>query len=172
MEEPFLIREARMIEYVQTYHSRQKYDVFSYTHHLIQVRLLAAEFGVIDEATLLAIWGHDLIEDSEVSWKDISRNFGEEVADIIYCVTDELGRTRKEKHEKTYPKIKNNKKALIVKLLDRIGNLRFSVATNNTDKFKMYREEFAEFHVAVQSRIPDELELKLWSEITGLLQLS
>jgi (p)ppGpp synthase/HD superfamily hydrolase len=87
---------------------------------------------------------HDSLEDTELSYNDIKRAFGIDIAEIVYAVTDELGRNRKEKKEKTYLKIKGNWKAIAVKICDRIANINHSKIYNSR-LYKMYLAEHKVF---------------------------
>lgn len=144
----FLIREAEVMKFVQENHNpNQLYGDYPYFFHLYQVNAVAKEFGFNDENILLATFLHDVLEDAAVSFNDIVKLTNRETAEIVYAVTDELGRSRKEKHEKTYPKIKMNEKATVVKLCDRLANVRFSIATKG--KLDMYLKENYEFIEAI-----------------------
>lgn len=121
-----------------------------YVIHLISVSEVLTRFGfhIIDSdrgiilhiASLL----HDSIEDAGIKFRDIEKQFGKDVAEIVFCVTDELGRNRKERHEKTYPKIRANKNAVVVKLADRIANVEYS-SKNRSRQMDMYRHEYSDF---------------------------
>ena len=65
--------------------------------------------------------------------------FGEDVAEMVFAVTDELGRNRKERKVKTYPKIAANPEAIILKLADRIANIEHG------GKIDMYKKEHGNF---------------------------
>jgi (p)ppGpp synthase/HD superfamily hydrolase len=96
-------------------------------------------------ACLRATWGHDLIEDTRVSYNDVKNHLGQEVADIIYAVTNEKGKTRKERaNEKYYEGIRNTKGAVFVKLCDRIANVQYSKMTKSR-MFELYKEENDDF---------------------------
>ena len=90
---------------------------------------IAEELGY-DESIIIGTILHDTLEDTTLSYNDIKKAFGKEVAEIVYCVTDELGRNRNERKEKTYPKIKANWKATVVKICDRIANITQSKKYN------------------------------------------
>jgi len=95
----------------------------------------------------LAICYHDVIEDCGQSYNTVKDEVGEEAADIVYNVTNELGRNRREKVSKTFPKIKACIKSTFVKLCDRIGNVRFSYYIgDSTGMFKRYIKENPEFY--------------------------
>jgi (p)ppGpp synthase/HD superfamily hydrolase len=89
---------------------------------------------------------HDTLEDTSLSYNDIQKAFGKEVAEIVFCVTDELGRNREERKEKTYPKIQSNWKATVVKICDRIANIEQS-RSYNQKLFDMYKKELYIFIV-------------------------
>jgi (p)ppGpp synthase/HD superfamily hydrolase len=97
------------------------------------------------EACLLAVWGHDLIEDCRVSYNDVEYQLGRAVADIVYAVTNEKGKNRKERaNEKYYMGIRETKGAVFVKLCDRIANVQYSKLTKSR-MFEMYKKENDEF---------------------------
>jgi len=75
------------------------------------------------ESAIIAGWLHDVCEDSGINYSEIKRLFGEEVAEIVHSVTNEWGRSRKEKFEKTLPKTASNRIGVFVKLADRIANI-------------------------------------------------
>lgn len=124
-------------------HANQTYDIYSYRYHIRQVVKIAEELGY-DESIIVASALHDTLEDTELSYNDLKKAFGEEVAEIVYCVTDELGRNRKERKAKTYPKIQGNWKATVVKICDRIANMQQSKEYNQR-LFDMYKKEHDDF---------------------------
>jgi len=98
-------------------------------------------------ACLRAAWGHDLIEDTRVSYNDVKEQLGQEAADIIYAVTNEKGKNRKERaNEKYYEGIRNTPGAVFVKLCDRIANVQYSKMTGSR-MFEMYKKENDSFIV-------------------------
>jgi (p)ppGpp synthase/HD superfamily hydrolase len=81
-------------------HSNQSYDeIFPYHKHLQDVVDVIKRFGYSGKY-IVASWLHDSVEDDGISYNDIKKHFGVEVAEMVYCVTDELGRNRKEKKDK------------------------------------------------------------------------
>ena len=98
-------------------------------------------------ACMVATWGHDLIEDTRVSYNDVKDHLGQEVADIIYALTNEKGKTRKERaNDKYYKGIRVTPGAVFVKLCDRIANVQYSKMTGSR-MFEMYKKENDEFIV-------------------------
>jgi len=141
-----LVERAR--KFALEKHGAQIYSSkFPYLTHLEMVYATLVEFECKDEILLAAAYLHDTIEDTRVSYQDLKNEFSEEIAELVYCVSDELGRNRKERHIKTYPKIAQNSKAITLKLADRISNVSFSLG--NGDKSDMYHKEYAGFRAAL-----------------------
>ena len=132
-----LIKEASYIAISK--HGNQTYDGYPYYYHLEQVVDILKEYGYTEDKFIISGYLHDAIEDADLSYNDVKIKFGEEIAEIVYCVTDELGRNRKERKAKTLPKIAQNDDAIIIKLADRIANLR------SPKKKGMYVKEYETF---------------------------
>lgn len=97
------------------------------------------------DACLIAVWGHDTIEDTRVSYTDVKIHLGQEVADIIYAVTNEKGRNRAERANITYYQgIRETPGAVFVKLCDRIANVQYSKMTKSR-MFDAYKRENQHF---------------------------
>lgn len=97
------------------------------------------------EDITLAAFGHDLIEDTRVSYNDVKEVLGYTAAEIIYAVTNEKGKNRKERgNDKYYEGIRNTPGAVFVKLCDRIANVQYSKMTGSR-MFEMYKKENGEF---------------------------
>jgi len=93
----------------------------------------------------LACWAHDTIEDTRVSYNDVKEVLGERVADIVYALSNEKGRNRKERaNKKYYEGIVNTSGATFVKLCDRIANVQYSIVTGSR-MFEMYKKENEHF---------------------------
>ena len=103
----------------------------------------------LHHACYLAVYGHDLIEDTRVSYNDVKGVLGQEAADIIYAVTNEKGKTRKERaNAKYYQGIRETPGAVFVKLCDRIANVRYGTMTKSR-MVEMYAKEQKEFEKAL-----------------------
>jgi (p)ppGpp synthase/HD superfamily hydrolase len=99
------------------------------------------------DACLLATWGHDLIEDTRVSYNDVKDQLGQEVAEIVYALTNEKGKNRKERGGvKYYEGIRQTPGAAFVKLCDRIANVQYSKMTKSR-MFEMYKKEQEDFEL-------------------------
>ena len=147
-------------------HGNQTYDGYPYYYHLEQVVDVLKEFGYTEDLYLISGYLHDVIEDGDASYNDIKKLFGEDVAEIVYAVTDELGRNRKERKEKTLPKIFSNQDAIIIKLADRIANMRNSKKMKK-DLNKMYQKEYEtfKFFLHVEGHCDE-----MWDELDNIMK--
>jgi (p)ppGpp synthase/HD superfamily hydrolase len=101
-------------------------------------------FGVDDPVLLAAAWLHDAVEDTATTVEDVRREFGDDVADLVWRLTDEPGNNRKERHHLTHLKIRGRPEAVRIKLADRIANVESSIE-ERTHLRGMYRHEHAQF---------------------------
>lgn len=158
-----LINKAR--EFATKAHGDQKYGKeLPYAYHLEQVVLVARRYG-LHEDVQVAAWLHDTLEDTDVTFEELMKEFGVTVFDLVNAVTNEAGANRKERHAKTYPKIRRDPSAVALKLCDRIANVSFSIERN--DKImELYVKEHDSFVAALQQ--PNELS-SMWCELDNLI---
>lgn len=163
----FEIYQARML--AEFLHNGQTYgDGEDYLKHLDDVFKILKEYEIADKNILASAYLHDAIEDTQANYKLIEKYFGKNIADIVYAVTNESGINRKERNSKTYQKIQNNDKAIILKLADRIANTRQSL--NNIKFFNMYKKEFEVFKYFLYNENASKETLKMWEELEKLYQ--
>ncbi len=101
-----------------------------YIVHPLAVARIIAELG-LDEVSICAALLHDAVEDTRVELEDIDRAFGTDVAAIVDGVT-KLDRVRFDSKEaqqaatmrKMMVAMSNDMRVLIIKLADRLHNLR------------------------------------------------
>lgn len=147
-----MIQELRQYVYDRhDLHCNQKYgDGLPYSFHIKCVEAQGYKFlHLIDNKNHFtvetALTAHDTIEDANLTYNDIKSTFGEKVADIVYCVTDEKGKTRKErKSDKYYQELSENNLAVFVKLADISANTLYSKLTNSS-MYQKYKSEFQHF---------------------------
>jgi len=156
------VSEARLVAIKA--HGTQDYDgIFPYEKHLDDVYRVLVKFDIVGIKYLCAAYLHDAIEDGSISYNKIKNYFGEEVAEMVYCVTDEIGRNRKEKKAKTLPKTASNNDAVIIKLADRIANI------THGGKIDMYAKEYKSFKEALYRE--DKVTQRLWDHLEILLKI-
>ncbi len=164
-------------------HSQQKYGSFPYSKHLEDVVKCLEKFGFKASANgksphadsrscpsaediICAGWLHDVAEDTSVTIAEIEAQFGSSVSDIVARVTDEKAPTRHERKVLTYPKIRGHFDATVVKLADRISNVKASLA-NDQQQFQKYSDEQEKFHAATY--VPMLAE-PMWAYLRFLLE--
>ncbi len=129
------------------------YGDFSYLKHLRDAHDVLISVGVMDKTLRIGTILHDNVEDTSDTVQDIEREFGWEIAQLVWAVSDGPGVNRKERHANTYIKTAAIKNAVIIKLADRIANLRASVGSilkrGKVDKFNMYQKEKKSFEQAL-----------------------
>lgn len=67
---------------------KRKYTGLPYVTHCEAVVAILREAGVKDEITLAAAFLHDVLEDTPVTFNELVRKFGEEVAGLVSALTD------------------------------------------------------------------------------------
>ena len=90
-------------------HGEQRYGDKPYKNHLADVVAVLRRFGLSldDNETapiLVAAWLHDSLEDTALERDFLTREFGSDIAELVWLVTDEPGLSRKERKPATYRK--------------------------------------------------------------------
>ena len=148
------------------------YDGKSYSVHLSMAVDYANKFIdciPIDNRSdvINACWLHDVIEDCRWTYEDVKDHAGQAVADMVYAVSNEKGRTRGERaNAKYYKGIKDTPFAIFVKLCDRLANVKYSVEVN-PKKLPMYSAEQQHF---IASLLPDESDKKKYQPMLNELE--
>ena len=101
-----------------------------YIIHPLNVAYILAGVG-LDEATICAALLHDVVEDTDATDKDLRRDFGEEIADMVAGVT-KLGtmqfstveEQQVEDYRKMFLAMGKDIRVIIIKLADRLHNMR------------------------------------------------
>jgi len=135
-----MIRDAEM--FACGAHLGQKHGERPYISHPRDVVRILRRIGCEDQEVLAAAYLHDVIEDTPASYQDIKQLFGKRVAEIVWSVTDELGRNRKERKERTWPKIFASKEGTLLKLADLAANVEDAIL-NGSKLLQMYVKEWS-----------------------------
>lgn len=122
-----------------------------YINHPISLaNVLANEACIDDERVLIAAILHDTIEDTETTEQELVREFGKEIADIVMEVTDDklLAKAERKRlqieHASTI-----SRRAKLVKLADKISNLRDIANSPPSDWSLARKQEYFDWAKAV-----------------------
>ncbi|PCC74497.1 hypothetical protein SAMN02745121_06755 [Nannocystis exedens] len=146
------------------------YDGRPYASHLSMVVERAVEFlHLLDEAdrpiALAGAWVHDTIEDARQTYNDVKKATNEAVAEVAFALTNEKGRTRKERaNARYYEGIRASDVATFVKICDRLANAGYSAATRSR-MLAVYRQEQPDFRAALYS----DRFAEMWDALEQLL---
>ena len=104
----------------------RKYIDQPYVVHLREVAGLVAEHGG-DEAMIAAAWLHDVVEDTEITLDQVETQFGADVAELVFALTDvsrpEDGNRAVRKELDRQHVAKGSPRAKTIKLADIISNI-------------------------------------------------
>jgi GTP diphosphokinase / guanosine-3',5'-bis(diphosphate) 3'-diphosphatase len=102
---------------------RRRYSGEPYIRHLDAVVGILRAFGIASPAILAAAYLHDSVEDTKTSIADILESFGEEVAELVYWLTDaEQGKRSLRKTMSAWRLGRAPLDAKLIKLADFIDN--------------------------------------------------
>ncbi|MDB3885626.1 RelA/SpoT family protein [Candidatus Pelagibacter sp.] len=151
-------------------HENQKRDSGDpYSNHPIAVANILTELK-LDSATIATGLLHDTIEDTHATYETIKNEFGQEVADLVDGVTkisvfenQATSTSKAENFRKLILATSKDIRVLLVKIADRLHNMRTIDAITDNEKKKRIAKETMEIYAPLADRmgmhrIRDELE--------------
>ena len=161
-----------------------------YYHHLVEVAYILADLHC-GPSTIIAGFLHDVVEDTDVSIEFIEKTWGAEIAKIVDALTKiqrlKLSRIDKEEfeaedHRKIFLGMAKDIRVIIIKLADRLHNMRTLAALSPERQQVIAKETLEVFSPiahrlgldAIKSELEDlclkYLEPEKYIEITKLLK--
>ncbi len=131
-----------------------------YYHHLVEVAYIIASLHA-GPATIIAAFLHDVVEDTDVTVQEITKLFGEEVATIVDSLTKiqrlKLSKLNAEEfeaedHRKIFIGMAKDIRVIIIKLADRLHNLR-TLGALSEERQKAIANETMEVFVPIAHRL-------------------
>ena len=151
-------------------HENQKRDSGDpYSNHPIAVANILTELK-LDSATIATGLLHDTIEDTHATYETIKNEFGQEVADLVDGVTkisvfenQATSTSKAENFRKLILATSKDIRVLLVKIADRLHNMRTIDAISKIEKKERIAKETMEIYAPLADRmgmhrIRDELE--------------
>lgn len=138
---------AKACELAEQAHKGQQYGGEPYIMHCAHVVSLMESYGVRNTALLAAGWLHDSLEDTDLGEHKIAAACGSDVARIVYACTG-VGHNRKTRNACIEARIQEHPLASIVKVADRLANVRSCLQTNDS-RMGMYLREWPQFLATV-----------------------
>jgi GTP pyrophosphokinase len=160
----------RAYVYAMKVHGLQKRESGDpYFSHPIEVAGILTELKLDDNSIITALL-HDVVEDTETTLDDVERMFGKEVARLVDGVTKlsllEL-QSEQTKHAENFRKLvlamSEDIRVLLVKLADRLHNMRTLSSVKSAEKRRRVARETMDIYAPLAERIgmhrfKDELE--------------
>ena len=176
----YLVKKYGIVEKARQYAIKchtavnHKYDGKPYHKaHLQKVVDVAKKFSYLVppekwDIIIGSAYAHDLQEDTMQTFSDIKKATNEEIAEIVYALTNEKGRNRAERaNDKYYQGIRDTPYADYVKLCDRIANVqaskdkmfvwRYSKRQKGVKMFEQYKKENANFEQKIYNPKYEEM---------------
>ena len=154
---------------LKVHHDQKRHSGDPYVIHPLAVASILAELK-LDSATIATGLLHDTIEDTHATYDTIKNEFGQEVADLVDGVTkisvfenQARENSKAENFRKLILATSKDIRVLLVKLADRLHNMRTINAIDNIKKKERIAKETMEIYAPLadrmgMNRIRDELE--------------
>jgi len=154
---------------VKAHHNQKRASGDPYSVHPIEVANILTDLK-LDSATITTGLLHDTIEDTFATYETIKNEFGDEVADLVEGVTKISvfentadANSKVENFRKLILATSKDIRVLLVKIADRLHNMRTIKAISNEEKRQRIAQETMEIYAPLADRmgmhrIRDELE--------------
>jgi len=129
-----------------------------YIYHPLEVAQILAQM-YMDDQTLIAALLHDVIEDTPTAKKEIRKEFGKNVAELVDGVSklapitfDSFAEAQAHNFRKMLMAMSNDIRVILVKLADRLHNMR-TLSALRPDKRRRISRETLEIYVPIAQRL-------------------
>jgi GTP diphosphokinase / guanosine-3',5'-bis(diphosphate) 3'-diphosphatase len=150
-----ILRAASFAAHKHRNQRRKDADASPYINHPLALAcVLATEGGITDPTTLCAALLHDTIEDTDTTAEELRHAFGVEVAAVVREVTDDKALPKAERKRMQVEHAAHiSDRAKVVKLADKICNLRDVTATPPADWSLERKREYFDWARSVIDRL-------------------
>ncbi len=150
----------KAVKFAKKYHDGQmRGSGEPYYLHPMEVALILAQMR-LDETSIITAILHDTLEDTSAKYEDLERQFGKDVADLVNGVsklTKIESQTAKGKQAENFRKLllamSEDIRVLLVKLADRLHNMRTLEGISKVEKRQRIARETLEIYAPLAERI-------------------
>jgi len=142
----------------KAHEGQQRISGEPYIYHPLEVAIILAHMHM-DFQTLIAALLHDVIEDTPTAKKEIQREFGKNVAELVDGVSkltqitfDSFAEAQAHNFRKMLMAMSNDIRVILVKLADRLHNMR-TLGALRPDKRRRIARETLEIYVPIAQRL-------------------
>ncbi len=143
----------------QAHAGQKRHSGEPYIVHPVEVARILANMRM-DHITVAAALLHDVLEDTEVTKRELEREFGEEIAFLVESVSKISkieARTRLQRQAETIRKMllamAEDLRVIIIKLADRLHNMRTLKYIDNPEKRKRIAQETLDIYAPLAHRL-------------------
>lgn len=131
-----------------------------YIHHPLEVARILGDMSM-DYQTIMAAILHDVIEDTATAKDEIKQKFGKNVAELVDGVSkitqiesdsDSIEETQAQNFQKMLMAMSNDIRVVLIKLADRLHNMRTLDALNHDKRMRISRETL-DIYVPIAQRL-------------------
>lgn len=155
-KEVFILKAAQFASQKHRDQRRKDRDESPYINHLISVALVISAVGGIDDPEILAAaLLHDTLEDTETEPEELEAIFGKRVCSMVEEVTDDKSLQKEvRKQLQIEQAARLSPDAVLIKLGDKISNVREVTKTPPTDWDLERRKQYLDWAEAVIGNCP------------------
>ena len=136
-----ILEKARAFAAEKHKDKRRKYSDQPYFNHLQSVANRIQGNGTTDPTVLAAAYLHDTVEDTDTSMKEVIEEFGADIAELVYWLTDaEHGNREARNLISSWRLARAPMQAKIIKFADIIDNA-ISISEHDPGFFKIWAAE-------------------------------
>lgn len=146
-----ILRAAAFAAEKHSNQRRKDADASPYINHPLSLAsLLSNEGGMLDPVVICAALLHDTIEDTETTAEELTEKFGKKIADVVLEVTDDKNLPKEERKQlQIEHAAQASYEAKLVKLADKICNLRDIIAAPPADWTQTRKQEYFDWAAQV-----------------------
>lgn len=134
----------------------RKYTGEPYINHCLEVADILRTFNARREIVLMAAVLHDTVEDTETTFQEIRQNFGDEVTNLVFFLTNVVEQPQGNRDTRFMLNVNhicgtNDIRSLLIKCADLISNTR-TIVERDPGFAKLYLQEKRVLLAAMKKR--------------------